>query len=387
MIAVRLLPLTALTLVAINLRIAITSVPPVIVNIKEATGWDDTALGVLTTIPVLCMGLFALVVPRIAARIGRRHTVALALAMIAVALLSRWNTEWTWLLYPSVFLAGTGIALAGGLLPGLVREQMPHAVGLATGIWTSALMLGAALGAALTIPIALALDSWGLALAVWSIPALIGLVVWLIAERGRSLHRAITYPRLADLPWRSPMAWSLTAYLMLNSFVFYSAIAWLAPSYAERGLGQELSGWYFGVFTVSQVVAALALPPIAYRLGGRRIMLAVLIILTTLSVVVIGADPTFAPVFTLLVFGTTLGGGFALGLGMLSEYSSDAAAAARLTAMAFFVTYCLAAFSPTIAGYLMDSIQDWSTVYFMLAFVAILQLPTIMLLRKKALIA
>jgi MFS transporter, CP family, cyanate transporter len=385
--ASQLLPLTALSLVAINLRIAITSVPPVVVNIKEATKWDDTALGILTTIPVLCMGLFALLVPRLAARIGRRHTIAVALALIALALVSRWNTDWPWLLYPSAFFAGAGIALAAGLLPGIVREQMPNSVGFATGVWTSFMMFGAAIGAALTVPIALALNSWGWALAVWSIPAIVGLVVWLIAERGRGSHQAVSFPRLADFPWRNPVAWSLTAYLTLNSIVFYSAVAWLAPSYTERGLSQELSGWNFGVFTIAQVIAALTMPTLAHRLGGRRIVLTMVVTLTAVSVLLIGWDPTFLPIVVLLVFGFTLGGGFALGLGLLSEYSSSAAASARLTAMAFFVTYCVAAFSPTIAGFLMDQINDWTAIYFTLAAVAMLQVPTIWLLRRNTSVA
>jgi MFS transporter, CP family, cyanate transporter len=380
-IASRLLPLTALSLVAINLRIAITSIPPVVVNIKEATGWDDTALGLLTTIPVLCMGGFALVVPRLAARIGRRHTVAVAMAFIAVALLSRWNVEWPWLLYPSAFLAGAGIAFAAGLIPGIVREELPDSVGLATGVWTSTMMLGAAIGAALTVPIALALQSWGLALAVWSIPALIALVVWLIIERGKSTHRAAHVTRLRDFPWRNPIAWSLTAYLTLNSVVFYAAVAWLAPSYTERGLSQEISGWYFGVFTLAQVIAALVLPSLAQRWGGRRLVLSGVVILTSLSVLMIGIAPETSPVVVLFIFGASLGGGFALGLGLLSEYSIHAAASARLTAMAFFVTYVVAALSPALAGLLMDTLQSWPVVFTVLAVVALAQLPAVWLLR------
>lgn len=386
-IAPRLLPLTALTLVALNLRLALTSVPPVVVNIKEVTGWNDTTLGILTTIPVLCMGVFALVVPRLASRIGRRHTVAIALVMIAIALLARFNEALPWVLYPSAFLAGAGIAFAAGLLPGIVREQMPESVGVATGIWTSTMMFGATIGAALTVPIALALDSWSLALAVWSIPAVIALVVWLIVERGRHHAHPVNMPRLRDLPWRNPLAWSLTAYLTLNSVVFYASVAWLAPSYAERGLSQQASGWYFGTFALAQVIAALLLPPLAHRLGGRRIVLTVVVVLTALAVLLIGMAPNFVPIAVLVLFGMMLGGGFALGLGLLSEYSSSGESSARLTAMAFFVTYGIAAFSPTVAGFIMDAVNNWTVVFIVLAFVALLQLPAIRLLHKDRVVA
>jgi CP family cyanate transporter-like MFS transporter len=163
--------------------------------------------------------------------------------------------------------------------------------------------------------------------------------------------------------------------------VFYSAVAWLAPSYTERGLSQELSGWYFGIFTLAQVVAALVLPALAHRWGGRRLVLSAVVVMTSISVLLIGLTPELMPVVVLLVFGGSLGGGFALGLGLLSEYSAHAAGSARLTAMAFFVTYVVAALSPALAGFLMDTLQSWPIVFTALAIVALLQLPTIWRLR------
>jgi cyanate permease len=62
---------------------------------------------------------------------------------------------------------------------------------------------------------------------------------------------------------------------------------------------------------------------------------------------VIGLRPgSAAASASALRLGFTLSGSFAMALGLLSEYSVDAAASARLTAMAFFVTYTVAAFGP-----------------------------------------
>ena len=67
--------LTAVALVALNLRTALASVPTVESDIQAATGWSETVIGALTMLPVLCMGAFALIVPRLARRIGRRSAV------------------------------------------------------------------------------------------------------------------------------------------------------------------------------------------------------------------------------------------------------------------------------------------------------------------------
>ena len=71
-------PMVGLVLVAANLRAAVSSVPEVIVDIRAELGWNDVALGALTTIPVLCMGVFALAVPAVSNRFGRGRTVAMA---------------------------------------------------------------------------------------------------------------------------------------------------------------------------------------------------------------------------------------------------------------------------------------------------------------------
>lgn len=373
--------LLALALIAPNLRIALSSVPAVVADIQAETGWSDAVIGLLTTIPVLCMGAFALVVPRLAGRLGRARTVSLALALLTFTLAIRAFGEWPGVLFVSVFLAGVGIALAAGLVPGVVREQVPDAVGAATGLWTSTMMIGAALGGALTVPIAVALDSWTAALAVWAVPALIALVVWTLVERGGD-REPVARVRLADLPWRNRAAWSLTGFLALNSIVFYTSLAWIAPAYVDRGWSQEDAGLLLGLFTVSQVLAALTLPALAERVTRRRALSAGTVIVVVVTLLVMAFAPTVLPVVVVFVFGFALGGGFAMSLALLSEFAVDAPGSARLTAMAFFVTYLTGATGPFVAGALLDSFGSWTLVFTLLALVALAQLLTVPALRR-----
>ncbi|MCX6433591.1 MAG: hypothetical protein NTX29_12685 [Actinobacteria bacterium] len=132
----RWLVLVAISLVAMNLRIALASLPAVESDIADATGWSGAVIGSLTMLPVLCMGAFALVVPRVARRIGRRQTVGLALALITAALVMRLAGATPGVLHLSALIVGIGIALAAGLVPSVVREQLPSRGGLATGLWT-----------------------------------------------------------------------------------------------------------------------------------------------------------------------------------------------------------------------------------------------------------
>ncbi len=381
-------PMLGLVLVAANLRAAISSVPEVIVEIRAELGWNDIALGALTTIPVLCMGIFALAVPAVSNRFGRGRTVAIALGILVFALLMRLLGAVPGVLYVSAFLAGVGIALAAGLVPGIVREQVPGAVGRATGIWSAVLMLGAGIGGALTVPIAIWAHSWTIALAFWAIPALIALIGWIVIERPTGGHEQApsSTVRLSALPWRNKTAWALTMFLALNSVIFYSTVAWLAASYDERGWDQAAGGGLFGLFTVAMVVAAFVLPPLADRTRFRRSIYALVVLISSAALLLIGLAPGFLTAGVLIVGGIGLGGTFALGLVLLSEYCADAAGAARLTAMAFFVSYALAALGPLLTGVILQVWDSWPLVFEFLAAVGLSQLLTVLPLKRGLLI-
>jgi CP family cyanate transporter-like MFS transporter len=234
--------LATLALVALNLRTVLTAIPPLTLQIQESRGWNDTTMGVLTTLPVVVMGLAALAVPTIAHRVGRPQTVWLALAILVIASAGRLAAEAPGVLFVTALLGGLGIALASGLVPALVRERLPQSTGSATGVWTASMFTGAALAAALTVPIGVATGSWVIGLTVWAIPAILALVLWTVVEtpyRRHATDRDARVISLRSLPWRNGLAWSLTAYLAINSIVFYAALAWIAPSLDERGWTAE----------------------------------------------------------------------------------------------------------------------------------------------------
>jgi CP family cyanate transporter-like MFS transporter len=126
----------------------------------------------------------------------------------------------------------------------------------------------------------------------------------------------------------------------------------------------------------------LTLPWIAQRFPGRRILWTITVIVTTVCLLSLAFTPGLLTALVLFLFGFSNAGGFTIGLSMLSESAADSAASARLTAMAFAVTYLLAAIGPTVAGALLDAAGSWTLVYVVLAIVALTQIPVLLPLRK-----
>ena len=213
------------------------------------------------------------------------------------------------------------------------------------------------------------------------------LAAWLWLEREQPGRvTTVTIVRLRDLPWRDSTAWALTAFMGVNSVVFYSLLAWTAPSYTERGYTPETAGLFFGIFTGSGIIAALTLPAWSHRTQRRRTLFTATVVGCSASLVAIALVPTFAPPLILVALAFTLSGGFAMSLGLLSEYAADAAGSARLTAMAFTITYTSAAFSPFVMGAIMDAVDSWTLVFSLLAIIALLQMPAVFFLRRGRLV-
>jgi MFS transporter, CP family, cyanate transporter len=169
----------ALILVALNLRPAIASVPPVLPDIQRDLHLSGTAGGALTALPVVCLGLFAPVAARLAARFGVDRVVAWALVVLGTGTLAR-AVGGAAGLFAATFLAGIGLAVGGALLPGIVKAHFAaDRAATVTGLYTTGLAGGALLAAALTVPLRNLLGgSWAPALAVWALPAVAALAVW-----------------------------------------------------------------------------------------------------------------------------------------------------------------------------------------------------------------
>jgi CP family cyanate transporter-like MFS transporter len=371
----------AIFLVALNLRAALDSLPPLVRTIQDDLALSGASAGLLTTLPVLCMGLFAPLAQRSAHRIGREATVAWALLVLTGGLVLRLAGEALVVLMASTLLVGVGIALSGTVLPGIVKEHFRRS-GTMTGVYLLAMMVGATAASALTVPLADAVGSWQVSLAVWALLAGIGLMAWLSVVRAvndRGEPRDPTAPE--PLPWRSPTARLLAAYLALQSFGFYSQLAWIPPSYESHGWSARDAGLLLAVWSIVQLVSGVGGPALADRLHDRRPLVAAALALTLGGLAGVIAAPTAAPVLWVSMMGLGQGAGFALGLVKLVDYAPTPSASARLSALVFLFSYSLASLGPFVFGAVHDITDDFATAYALLAAVALAQLSLVPRLR------
>ena len=84
----------------------------------------------------------------------------------------------TWAAFAGTALLGVAIAAGNVLLPALVKRDLPTRIGPVTSLYVTLMVAFAGIASTISVPLADDADlGWRGALAVWAVPAAVGLVV------------------------------------------------------------------------------------------------------------------------------------------------------------------------------------------------------------------
>jgi len=355
----------AVVLIAFNLRPAFSSIAPVLNEIMADTGLTAAGASVLTTAPVLCLGLFSPLAPWLAQRIGTERTVLAALLAILLGTGLRGLASAPALLAGSL-VAGAGIGVGNVLMPGLLKRDFPDKAPLMTGVYIMSLSIGAAVAAATMAPLRVALGGWWAgALAAWTLPAAVAMAVAALVwarQIGRQpiVSAAAPAMRPGAKLWRDPLAWQVTLFMGLQSMLAYVVFGWMAPVLRSRGDTAVTAGLVVSVSVVFQIIAALPAPILAARLRSQSGPAAVAMLVAAVSFVALLAAPLPWQWVLSAVLGLAQGAAFSLAILIILMRAGDSGTAARLSGMAQGVGYTMAAFGPLLVGVLHDHSGGWS---------------------------
>lgn len=346
----------ALLLAALNQRAALSSVGPVLPDLMRGTGIGTTQASLLTTAPILCLGLFGLAAPPLARRLGAERSVVVMLGLIVAGLLLRLAGTWPALIASTVPV-GLGIGTLNVVMPSLIKRDFPDRVGAAMGVYTLCLVGGASVAIGATQPLSRALGgSWAEALAFWAVPAALAMVAWLPrAGAGPAVSEARRPPGL----WRSPLAWQISIYFAIQSLLFYALIAWLPTMLRERGMDPAAAGLVMSLGLAVQVVPALLTPAWAARMRDQRTIAVAVVIGTMVGYVGMTRLPLAQAWLWVVVMGLSQGANLAVALTLLVLRARQPAGAAALSGMAQGVGYSLAGAGPLLVGLLHGWTGGW----------------------------
>ncbi|KVV44461.1 MFS transporter [Burkholderia territorii] len=364
--------LAAIVLVGLNLRPALAAIGPLLDMIQRATGIGDGAASLLTTIPILLMGLGALNARRLQRMTGIAGGVWLGVALIGLACASRIGARHAWLLLASACCAGVGIAMVQALLPGFVKAHFATRIGGAMGVYSTAIMGGAVL-ASVVAPFAAARWGWLVALAGWALPAALAALAWPLASRGGdpSTSGPTSGSMVQARPSRSPRAWRLAMFFGIATGAYTLVLAWLPPYYMRLGWSPTAAGGLLGGVTLAEVIAGLAVSATIDRLPDRRPALHAAIASLLAGLLVMLAAPQALALPAALLLGAGIGALFPLSLIVTVDHAATPADAASLTGFVQGIGYLIAGLFPFAAGIVRQRLADLSPAWVAMACLCI----------------
>jgi len=345
---------------ALALRAQLVGIGPLLPDIQADLGTTHAVVGLLGTIPVLCMGLFAPLAAYAAAHLGVRKAMTVGLAMIGLFGLLRGVVPNAILLVLVTVPIGIGMGIGNGVAPLVVKEWAPERPASGTGIYTSGIQLGAAGSALLAVPLAAALGGWRWALIAFSVIVCAALALWLILTRDHPEHVAPA-AKVPGLPWRSRRAWLLVAIFASMSSSFYGLATWLPDAYVERGWSAAEAGVLLSLISLPAIPASFVIPRLSDHGASRRPALITVSLMGLVAAIGLAAFASVAYAWALFA-GIAQGGMLALVMTLPLDFEERPERAGALVAMMLCGGYTVAATAPVVLGAVRDVTGSFDAV-------------------------
>ncbi len=353
------------------MRTPITSIPSIVSNIAKTIGVQPSDLGILTTLPLVCFGLFSSIVPVISRKFGNEITIAGALAVLFIGSYLRIINVPT--LFIGTLIVGIAITFINVLLPAIITEVTPNKIGTMTSVYTFALALSSAIGAGFSSPLAKA-TSWQFAIQILSLMVFATFILWLPNLRRKAPATTVKSETVKVHPWANKNAWLILIYFGVSSLVFYTLVAWLPTIAIGVGISETNASLLAGLFQFVSIIPPFFVPGLAVRMTNRS------------PIIIAGAGATIVGVFALLfpinsiayfiVINTILGIAtattFTLVMTLFGLKTKTPSQTTSLSGMAQSVGYLLASVGPVLTGTLKNVTGSWHASEIFIIIVSII---------------
>ncbi|EUJ19820.1 hypothetical protein MAQA_06693 [Listeria aquatica FSL S10-1188] len=364
--------------VAINLRMPITSISPLLELIRFDLPMSNTLAGFLTTLPLIAFAIISPFVSKLSRKLGVEQLVFYTLLFLVFGSFIRPLGNNLAFLLAGTLLIGIGIAIGNVILPSIIKKEFPFKLGLLTGVYSISMNLFAAIASGLSFPLASNIGlGWRGTLYIFAGFAVLALIIWLpqLNKKQKPFSSANlkgSAPAHRSV-WKSKLAWQIAIVMGIQSAVFYINVAWLPVIVQDRGFtasdgGFMLSFMQFGIIPITFII-----PIIAGKTKDQRLLMNLASLFICLGIV--GLMLPVANLLYLAIISVLLGigGGMAFSLSMMffSLRTNTPEEAAETSGMAQSVGYVLAAFGPLLFGFLHDMLGNFEVALLVLLLAGI----------------
>ena len=367
----RTVALLGVVLAALNLRIAVASVSPVLDVVSAEVPFTPGEAGLLGSVPVVAFAVFGALGPALGRRLGleRALVAAMLLSTAGEVLRSTTTTAPGFLAWSVVALAGMG--LGNVLVPPLVKRYFPDRLGAVTAVYSMVMAVSTAVPPLVAVPLTEALG-WRMSLGSWSVVGIAAALPWVVValrDRARADAGAAADGAPPVHPdgrvWRSPLAWALGATFAMNTLHVYVLFAWLPSILSDAGQDAASAGRWLALFAVLGFPCALVVPPLVVRLRNPWPIMVVFVVLFVAGYLGLWLSPDRLLGLWVVLLGVAPGG-FPLLLTLANLRTRTSAGASSLSGFMQGVGYGIAGAGPVVVGLLHERTGSWTPAFVLL---------------------
>lgn len=364
------LVIIAILLLAVNMRSPIIGFGAVAHLVQADLDLTTKTIGMIGTIPMIAFGLSSFIAPKISQKIGLETTLLLASLLLAMGIFCRvWQLDFLALLIGTVLLS-LAISLGNVLVPAVIKKYFPQKVSFVTGCYSLTLSVTAGISAGIAMTL-VNFKNWQFALGIWGIVSIFAMIAWFIVRlklknnQVNSINPSqsnanLTNPISKKSVWKTPMAWYISAFMGIQSLLYYTLASFLPSLLIDKGLSEQQAG-NMGMFFQLMAFPSIVLLTQWVGRGGSVRLVAMLASFANL-LGVIGFGFLSNELAWLWAISTGFGCGviFTLCLMLFTLKTSNSEQTAQLSGMAQSVGYGIAIFGPLLTGLLKDLSGGWT---------------------------
>lgn len=377
--------LLSMMLVAANLRLPITIIPPLLSTIEKDLGIPKSLAGLITSIPLITFAILSPVIVKVAKKLGNELTIfVFFILLIAGSYLRIIPTVWALML--GTFLAGVGIDSGNVLVPALIKDHLPHQIPLGTSLYTMSMLLIGAIGTALS-GVLITKVSLQSTLAILSVVAIVALVFWIPNLRYNHRETTKNFERKQYRSvWNQNLGWLITAFFGLQSIVYYSFVTWLPSILQNHGISTIFASNLLTLLQLSGLPCSFIVPFLSIRKNGLRNLLIMLFVGYAIAPLGYLISTSNAVYLTIITIVTGFGSGLAFNMAVVffTEKTTNPTQTAEVSGMAQSAGYLLAAIGPVLFGFIENISGSWNMIILILvALSTLLALSGLLVARHK----
>ena len=373
--------LIAIFAISVNMRPAITSIGPMLETIREELALSNAQVTLLTSIPVICMGIFASLAPLLNRIFGLKRTMFVMITLIGLTTALRGFVTGLPVLLSTAFVVGIAIAVIGPLLSAMIKQNFPDRAASVIGIYSFGMGVGSAASAGLTAVFYEATGSYLFALSIWAVLALFGFVSWFLAVKGQGELRqqaqlAVHVSRKKTVsPWKSWKAWLFLLFFGSQSAAFFSVTTWLAPIAMSAGMTLLQASTLLSIMMTVQIFMNILIPLLMQRFPARKFWLLFILISGMIAIILFWTGIHSLMWIGAFIIGIPLGGLFPAALLFPLDETETAEETNEWTAMMQTGGFIMGGLLPLLIALM----YDWTSNHHY-TFIIMLMLYVLMIL-------